>query len=113
MVLGRDVKLPDVFRLPWGQRFGIDRFDVSVGEEAEHLQALRSPDLFGERSNRHGIENVAPQGRRKFEVIGNQEENFLALLGINIEAIHRVVCDLEAGFHVIAAGHSFACVVEE
>src|SRR6516162_8368677 len=54
---GGDKKLPDHFRLPRGQRFGIDGVDVRVREQAKALEALEGGNGRGKSGNRRRIKN--------------------------------------------------------
>ncbi len=56
-----DVELPDIFSFPGSERFGINGFDVGVGEQAKHLEAFGRFEFFAEGFHGIGIENIAAQ----------------------------------------------------
>ncbi len=83
---GGDVKLPDIFCFPGSERFGIDGFDVRVGQQAKHFQALGSFHFFGKRANCFGIKNVAAQCGAHFQMAPDEKKNRFAVGLVEIEA---------------------------
>src|SRR5271170_1069271 len=73
MIGSGDVKLPNNFGFPRRESFRINRFDVRVSQETEHLQSFRRFYLAGKSSHRFRIKNVAPQRRAHFQMPAYEE----------------------------------------
>ena len=113
IVRGGNVDLPDIFGLPWGERFGVHRLDVGVGEQAEHLQAFLRFHLFGEHPNGFGLENIAAQRRGHLHVAADQEQHGLAVGRIEIQPRQAFFSDVHAGGHVVLIPGALAGVMQQ
>ena len=108
-----NVELPEGFGFPRSESFGIDGANVGVSEEAEHFEALRSADFFGEIADGLGVENIAAKKiGGHFEMVGDEIADGGAFGGIEAEAREDFVNGLQAALDVIVVGHSFADIVE-
>ena len=112
VVLGPHVKLPNVLRFPRSECLRIHRLDVGVGQQTEHLQALRRSHLFCERRHRLWIENVTPQRRRHFQVTANQKQDVRPFFRIHVQPVHGTVRNIQAALDVIAARHTLSRVMQ-
>ena len=113
VVGGADVKLPDVLGLPRRERFRIHRFDVGIGEQAEHLQPLGRSHLLRKLPDRAGIKNIAAQVRAQFHVAIDQEKDRLAVRLVQIEAVEAGFGDFDAGGNVVVGVCGLTGIVKQ
>src|SRR5450432_3245722 len=87
VVRSADVKLPDVFRLPRSESFGVYGFDVGVGQQTKHFETLGRLEFFAEGSHRFGIENVPAKIEAQLKMAIDQEQHGFAVRRIDIEPL--------------------------
>src|SRR5579859_5796309 len=67
-------ELPEHFRFPGGQCFGVDGVNIRIGEKSQPLETLQRADVFSESRNNGRIKNVAAlDGCGHVQVMLNQE----------------------------------------
>ena len=110
---GPDVQLPDIFGLPRRKRFGVHRFDICVGEQAEHFQAFRRFNFFGELADSSWVENVAAERGAQLHMTIDQEKHCFPVRRIEFEPVETGAGNLHAGHNMVIAVNGLACIVEE
>ncbi len=113
LVLRRHPQPPQVLRLPRGQRIGMNGRDVGIGKQGKHAQKIMRADSVGKDTHGLGVEDVAAQRGRHFEVATDESCNEVSVERLQLEPAGDGVGQLRTGTGVRDRGTRFAGVVQQ
>src|SRR5713101_6744356 len=107
-------KLPQHFRLPRRQRFGIHGVNVRISQQAQSLKPFLRCDGLCKSRNGCRVEDIpALHGGGHVEVMFDKEADFLFLFGRKFQPLRGAFESGEAARDVILRWHSFSDIVQQ
>src|ERR1700682_2072739 len=84
----RKIKMQEHLGPPWSKGFGIHSVNISIGKEAETLEARASLHHTHKGTNRYRIEYIPALHRgRHFQVLLDEETHFGFILGGELQSL--------------------------